>query len=299
MSEKILNETISLKQYISEKEYKEINQLEELCCLQDKTNLKLELDYKLDIRRNSEIGLKEINEFLYYVEDILVAYLGISSFGGSNIGEINGMTHPDFRRKGLFKKIFELAMEECKKRNFNKILLLSDGNSNSGVKFINSVCSEYDFSEYRMKLLNKTTLESTSSIRLRKAGKLDGKEIGRQNAIFFNHSEECEPFLEEYEEELDRNTYMVELNERVIGKIAVNYSDDSAFISGFGILPDFRGKGYGKAALKEALRLINEKNIYEIELDVECKNNNALNLYKACGFEELSVMSYYKLQYFK
>ncbi|MTK11833.1 MAG: GNAT family N-acetyltransferase [Clostridiaceae bacterium] len=298
MSEKILNETICLKQYISEKEYKEISHLEELCCSKDKTNLKLELDYKLNTRRNSEIGLKEINEFLYYVEDILVAYLGISSFGGSNIGEINGMTHPDFRRKGLFKKIFELAMEECKKRNFNKVLLLSDGNSNSGVKFINSVCSEYDFSEYRMKLLNKTTLESTSSINLRKAGKLDGKEIGRQNAIFFNHSEECECFLEE-EEELNKITYMVELNERVIGKIGVSYSDDSAFISGFGILPDFRGKGYGKASLKEALRLINEKSIYEIELDVECKNNNALNLYKACGFEELSVMSYYKLQYFK
>lgn len=297
MSEKMLNETVSLKQYISEKEYKEINQLEELCYSQDKTNLKLELDYKLNIRRNSEIGLKEINEFLYYVEDILVAYLGISSFGGSNIGEINGMTHPDFRRKGLFKKIFELAMEECKKRSFNKVLLLSDGNSNSGVKFISSVCSEYDFSEYRMKLLNKTTLESTSSISLRKAGKSDGKEIGRQNAIFFNHSEEFECFLEE-EEELNKTTYMVELNERVIGKIAVSYSDDSAFISGFGILPDFRGKGYGKAALKEALRLINEKNIYEIELDVECKNNTALNLYKACGFEELSVMNYYKLQYF-
>lgn len=39
---------------------------------------------------------------------------------------------------------------------------------------------------------------------------------------------------------------------------------------------------------------INEKNIYEIELDVECKNNTALNLYKSCGFKEISVMSYYK-----
>ena len=59
-------------------------------------------------------------------------------------------------------------------------------------------------------------------------------------------------------------------------------------------MPDFRGKGYGKAALKEAIRLINEKNIYEVGLDVECKNNTALNLYKSCGFEEKSVMNYYK-----
>ncbi|GAA0180933.1 GNAT family N-acetyltransferase [Clostridium sediminicola] len=293
MLEKKLNQTICLKQYISEKEYKEINQLDELCCSQDKTNLKLELDYKLNMRRNSEIGLKDINEFLYYVEDILVGYLGISSYGGSNIGEINGMVHPDFRRKGLFKKLFKLAIDECKKRSFDKLLLLTDGKSNSGVEFINTVHGKYDFSEYRMKLLNKPTSDSIKSINLRKAGKLDGKEIAKQNAVFFNHSEEYEWFPVE-EGELNEITYMVELKETVIGKIRVEYSNNSAFLCGFGILPDFRGKGYGKAALKEALHLINEKNIYETELDVECKNNNALNLYKACGFEEKSVMNYYK-----
>lgn len=71
MSEKILNQAICLKKYISEKEYKEISQLEELCSSKDKTNLKLELDYKLNIPKNSEIGLKTINEFLYYINGTL------------------------------------------------------------------------------------------------------------------------------------------------------------------------------------------------------------------------------------
>ncbi len=114
MSEKVLNQHIRLEQYITEKEYKEIGQLKDRCILEDKTNLKLELDYKLNRSRNFKIGLENINEFLYYVGDVLVAYLGISSFGGSNIGEINGTTHPDFRRKGLFKKLFDLAIDECK-----------------------------------------------------------------------------------------------------------------------------------------------------------------------------------------
>ena len=43
-----------------------------------------------------------------------------------------------------------------------------------------------------------------------------------------------------------------------------------------------------------ALHLINEKNIYDVELDVECNNNTALNLYKDCGFEEQSEMNYYR-----
>ncbi|MGB8455107.1 MAG: GNAT family N-acetyltransferase [Anaerocolumna sp.] len=293
MSEKILNENICLKQYISDKEYEEIKQLEEICCSQEKINIKLELDYRLNMSKGSEIGLREINEFLYYIDNSLVAYLGISSYGGSNIAEITGMTHHGYRRKGIFKKLFELVMEESQKRSFNKLLLLSDGNSNAGLEFIKSVYGEYDFSEYRMRLNRKASLENTNSISLRKAENLDGKEIGRQNAIFFDHSEKCEWFQEK-EEEFNKYTYMIELNEAVIGKIMVTYSDNSAFISGFGILPDFRGKGYGKEALKVALQLINEKNIYEIELDVECKNNAALNLYKACGFKELSVMNYYK-----
>ena len=296
MLEKILDQSICLKEYISEKDYKEINQLEKICSLQDKTNLKLEIDYKLNRSRDSEIGLKNINEFLYYVEDVLVAYLGISSFGGSNIGEINGMTHPDFRRKGIFKKLFKLAREECQNRSFDKLLLLADGKSDSGVEFIKAHGGNYDFSEYRMKLLNKTTSENIKPISLRKAEKLDAKEIGRQNSIFFNHSEECESFPEE-EEGLNKITYMVELNKEIIGKVRVEYSDNSAFISGFGILPNFRGKGYGKTALKEALRSINEKSINEIELDVECKNNTALNLYKSCGFEEQSVMNYYNYSF--
>ncbi|MBC8060427.1 MAG: GNAT family N-acetyltransferase [Clostridiaceae bacterium] len=291
MLKKVLNQSISLKEHISEKEYKEIGELQAHCSLQDKTNLKLELDYRINVVTSYEIGLKNINEFLYYVEEVLVAYLNISSFG-ANIAEINGMTHPDFRRKGIFKKLFNLAIEECQKRNFNKVLLLSDGKSTSGIEFIKAVNGSYDFSEYRMKWNNKTTWENIKPIGLRKADKLDGKEIGRQNAIFFNDSEACESFPEE-EEELNKITYMVELEGKTIGKVKVNFNN-SAFIGGFGILPNFRGRGFGKAALTETLRLINKKSINEIELDVECKNNTALNLYKSCGFEQKSVMDYYK-----
>jgi GNAT superfamily N-acetyltransferase len=292
MCEKVLNQAICLKKYIYQKEYKEISELQELCSSHDNTNLKLELDYKLNMCRNSEIGLKNVNEFLYYIDEVLVAYLSISSFG-RNIGELNGMTHPHWRKKGLFKKLFEYAIEECRKRGFNKILLLSDDQSSSAAKFIKSVGGKYDFSEYRMKWLNKVSSENINSINLRKAEKFDLNEIAKQNKVFFNDTENSESFQED-EEPINQVTYMIELKKEIIGKIRVEYSDNSAFISGFGILPDFRGKGHGKSALKEALGLIHEKNVYDIELDVECKNITALNLYKACGFEKRSVMNYYE-----
>lgn len=294
MLEKKINETILLKSHICHKDYEQISELEKLCYLHDKTNLKLELDFRLNFYKDFHIGLSEINEFLYYIEDTLVSYLSISVFGDTNVAEINGMTHPDFRKKGLFKKLFQLATDECRKRNFNQILLLSDGKSNLGVNFINSVGGKYNFSEYRMKLFNKNTLENIDSLLLRKAEKSDAREIARQNAIFFNHSEEFE-WDDTEDESLDDNTYMIEVNEQIIGKIVITCNESYSFISGFGILPDFRGKGYGKKALKAALTFINKQHIYEIELDVECKNSNALHLYKSCGFEEQSVMNYYDL----
>lgn len=292
MCEKVLNQSITLKQYISEKEYKEVKQLEELCYSKDKTDLKLELDFKLNMCQSPKIGLKNTNEFFYYVDGLLVSYLGLSSFG-ANIGEINGMTHPDFRRKGLFKKLFKLAIDESRIRNFDKLLLLSNGESNSGIEFVRAEGGIYDFSEYRMTLKGKAHSNPQNSIRLRKAEKSDSKEICRQDAIFWGNAKESEDLSEE-EEASNTITYMIELNGEIIGKIRVDYLDNSAYICGFGILPDFRGKGYGKAALEETLNLINQKGIYDMELDVACKNDTALNLYKSCGFCEKSVMNYYE-----
>lgn len=293
MSQKIsVNQAICLKEYIDEKDYKEISNLHEICSDNDKVNLKLELDYKLSMFKNSKIGIRNVNEFFYYVNETLVGYLGISCFGG-DIGEINGITHPKWRRKGIFKKLFEIAAEECAKRKFHKTLLLSDGKSYSGGEFIKAVGGKYDFSEYRMRRVSTISPERIDSISLRKAVKSDEKEIGRQNSLYFNDAHENESNVEEVDS-FNESAYMVELEGKSIGKINIEFSDNYAFICGFGILPDFRGKGYGKAALREALHLINEKNIYTVELDVECKNSTALNLYKDCGFEEKSIMNYYK-----
>lgn len=299
-----LNEFICLKEYINKKEYDEINRLEKLCNQENGVNLKLELDYKLslyDENNKSDIGLKNINEFLYYIDGNLAAYIGISSFGGRGIGEINGMTHPKWRKKGIFEKLFKLVIDECSERNFKKILLLTDGKSYSGSEFIKSHGGNYDFSEYRMKLTDKINLGGINSVSLRKAENRDKSEIRRQDSIFFSDEEEIEDSSNDNEvnssvnQEISiNNVYMAEINGEVIGKIKIKYEENSAFIYGFGILPEFRGKGYGKETLKEALKLINNKEIIDIELDVESKNNRALNLYKNCGFKEISVMDYHR-----
>ncbi len=69
-------DAICLKQYLSEKDYEEIKELEKRCHEYDQVNTKLELEYKINVSKDVNNGLDEINEFFYHIDDKLVAYLG-------------------------------------------------------------------------------------------------------------------------------------------------------------------------------------------------------------------------------
>lgn len=287
------DEVICLKKYINEEDYKRINELKNLCRDGD-INLKLELDYKLNIKKEYDNPLEDINEFLYYVDDVLIGYLGICFFGG-NTAELTGMVHPNWRRKNIFNKLYKLALEECKRIKAEKILLVCDNKSSSGLEFIKFAGADYSFSEYGMKLENNNAIEVKASINLKKALNLDGKEISRQNSIYFSSQVEKEVFPEE-EEKYNSITYMIELNDRTIGKIRTDLDGNSAFIYGFGILPEYRGLGYGREALKSVLAMLKKQNINIVSLEVAAENSRALKLYKSCGFMEENVMDYYLIK---
>lgn len=293
IKEKIFSQEIILKKYIDENDKEEIEELEYISINEDKVNLKLELDYRNNINKDFENNTNEINEFLYYINDKLIGYLGISNFGG-NTAEINGVVHPNFRRIGVFNKLIDIALDECKKRNFDEILFLCDDRSYSAIKFINNKNAVYSFSECRMKCNNSNIKKVNKLISLVKAKNENIDDINNLNKIFFGDVWK-ELIMPEDEEKNNIITYLITLNNKIIGKIKVSKDLNSAFISGFGIIPEFRGNGYGKAALMEALNNLNKYKIYDVELDVEIRNKKALNLYKNCGFKEQSIMNYYNI----
>lgn len=286
---------IKLKDRIDKKDYKDINALEKLCLEEDKIALKLELDYKLK-KGEDKHKLDAINEFMYYEEDKLIGYIGICDFGGEAL-EVNGMVHPKYRRMGVFKKLFSLVKDEWEKRKTQKMLLLSDNNSTSGMEFINSTGAIYGNSEYEM-FLKSNTKENTSTPRLilRKATNADAKEIAWQNSIYFNieFKEEVTIILEE-EEKLGTTIYIAEVKGKIIGKVHLGINGQVGGIYGLGILPEYRGKGYGRDLLISAIEKLKEQNLKDIMLQVVVTNKRALNLYKSCGFQETSTMNYYEL----
>ncbi|MBU3144034.1 GNAT family N-acetyltransferase [Clostridium sp. CF012] len=289
--------TITMKLELNKEQYKAIKSLEAVCYEKQKTNLKLELDFKMHQRKNS-IKNKIMAEFLYYDNEILVGYLGLCNFHGTSV-EVSGMVHPEFRRKGIFKKLYLLAQEEWQKLCPSEVLVLCDHTSLSGLAFINSIGAEYGSSEYKMCLNNKTLEDMPNHvIKLRVATNEDNIEIERQSSIYFGFPEKEADNKEDIENisiQVDDNfiSYIAELAGEIIGKVHISTTDNEGFIHGFGVLPEYRGKGYGREVLCLAMDILKKKQVDNIFLEVATENKKALGLYESCGFEEISVMDYY------
>lgn len=286
---------IIMKEELNKKDYAAIKNLQDTCFEKQKIELKLELDYKIRQRINF-VGNKIMAEFLYYENKILVGYLGLCNFGGATV-EINGMVHPRFRKRGIFKKLYLIAREEWIKTSNLEVVALCDHMSSSGIAFINSLGAEYATSEYKM-CFNKKNSDVIHNyvIKLRVATSKDVTEIDRQTSIYFgNPKGEIDIGVQASSDQLNDNfiNYMAELDGKVIGKIHINITNNDGFLYGFGVLPEFRGRGYAREILSYTLDILNKKKLNNIFLEVSTQNKKALDLYESCGFDEISVMDYY------
>ena len=297
ITKQLRNPHLKFKNVLDKNDYEDIDNLLKLCLEIDKIALKLELDYKLHRSERKIENTNEINEFMYYDENKLIGYIGICHFGGDAI-EVNGMVHPDYRSRGIFKMLFSFVKDEWDKREVSKMLLLSDNNSTSGLAFIKTTGASFAHSEYEMFLRNRVeeNLKSKEVV-IRKATNNDAKEIALQNSIYYNiEFKEEDISVPEEEEKCGTINYLAEIDNKIIGKVQLEVSDEVGGIYGLGVLPEYRSKGYGRQILSLAIEKLKETNCKDIMLQVAAKNKNALNLYKSCGFEETSTMNYYEIK---
>ncbi len=295
------------KEYLSKDDYNRIQQLQKLCSVD--LVLKLELDYRFACANENKEPTNQVNEFMCFDGQLLVGYIGIACFGG-DVLEVCGMVHPDYRRCGIFKALFDLVKTEWKKRPVECMLLLADRNSKSGQAFIKSTGATYANSEYEMVIdyiseLAQVQEQGTSKtaetksgvmagfITLRKATNADANQIAYQNTIYFGH--ESKVILPEEEEKRGMTIYLAQNEDVVIGKVHIEMAGGTGAIFGLGVLPEYRSKGYGRKILLEGIEVIKKMPADRALLQVATENSNALNLYLSCGFVEKAIMDYFEL----
>jgi ribosomal protein S18 acetylase RimI-like enzyme len=85
--------------------------------------------------------------------------------------------------------------------------------------------------------------------------------------------------------------YCIEVDNSVVGFLwyRLLYNGKRIFINDIHVLPEFRGKGYGKSTLRELESRAAAQNVEHIELRVAYDNELALGLYNKTGFRETGI----------
>ena len=87
-------------------------------------------------------------------------------------------------------------------------------------------------------------------------------------------------------------------NERVVGWADITPAENPRLAHrgflGMGLLAEFRGRGLGAQLLKAVMDHAKAFGLEKVELTVYTNNEQAIRLYKKCGFNEIGVVKHYR-----
>ncbi|MEH7111304.1 GNAT family N-acetyltransferase [Neobacillus niacini] len=274
---------------LSKKEINDIKTLQEICEKDGSLQLKLNFDM-LETRSDNH---KE--DFFHYEEGKLAGFLGSYYFG--NKVEICGMVNPGYRRRGIFTKLLDLALEEAKKREVRTVLLNAPTESQSAKEFLRNIPCSLTMVEHQMKW-HKIELIEDPTIIVRPSFSEEDLEAEIQldvQCFGLNEKEARQYKLETKDLKTDRRL-IIETGGKIAGKMRLSEMNGESWIYGFAIFPELQGKGIGRKALSKVVNIENDKGL-SIFLEVEAVNSLALKLYESCGFRSYHSQDYYKVTY--
>jgi ribosomal protein S18 acetylase RimI-like enzyme len=277
------------KQTLTEIEATAIEQLIINCNTYEKLHMRLSLDA---LRKRPG---DETNDFLYYEDEILVGYLSVESWGTKE-REATGMVHPDYRRKGIFSALLTATKKECQQRGVQKLILVCQHTSQSGQAFVKSLGAQHEYSEHEMVL--GTFREKQifhEGLHMRQANMSDLDTIVSILATDSGNVESVKQWIKKCLEEPAWRFYLATLDDKPLGCLRLDDMGDQVGIYAFEVRLGYRGLGYGRQMLEQAIRIIRSESQKPIMLDVETDNTNAIGLYCSCGFEIKTTYDYYGL----
>ena len=77
-----------------------------------------------------------------------------------------------------------------------------------------------------------------------------------------------------------------------MGLFHIALDGDRVFLFGVGVLPHYQGRGYGKQIVQLAMNQCGDT-FKSMGVQVSSLNEEAMGLYRTCGFKEVSRLDYY------
>ena len=282
------------KHFLTAHEMAELEQLTALCDARE--NLRMRLDYNmLDLPT-----LPTDDLFLFYRNDALLGCLLLDRYH-SDMKEVTGMVHPDFRRQGIFRTLLAAAGKECQSRGITRLLFICEATSLSGQAFLQHIGARREFAEHRMVLQNfQPRFQYDDHLLFREALLDDLEELSVILAADFGNSKERarQHLLRAFERPNQRFYIATYGGEDVgctepVGTLRVEEMPAERGIYGLFVRPEYRGRGHGRQILEETIATLRARSQKPIMLEVDTNNFTALNLYRSLGFVIERTYEYY------
>ncbi len=242
------------------------------------------------------------NSFTLYEDDQLVSIIVLFA-PNSNELEISALTHPDYRRKGYFTKLYMLVLDEIKRFGYDSVLFVRNANVRMKFDFAKHIGGELAFSEYVLGIDPEDEIirnGHTENLSLRLADIEDLEQLIDLNIdIFGGTRKNAESMSRSSLTAKNKQVFLAVLRddheqEVTVGICAVAFNQD-VYLYSLGIIPSYRGKGLGKAMLLKAIDRLRKRYVRRICLEVDSTNIPALNLYQSIGMKIISQNDYYRL----
>ena len=273
---------------LTEVEVTEIGRLIAVCDDYEGLHMRLGLD---ELRKRSG---DEERDLLYYEDGALVGYLAVDGWGRER--ELTGMVHPGYRRRGIFSKLFAAVKEEYRRLGVRKLILVCEQSSASGQAFVKTTGAQREHAEHEMVLGTfKERRVFHAGLQMRQANSSDLDAIASILATDSGNVEVEKQWVGKLFDDPDGRFYLATLHGKPVGCLRLDDMGDQVGIYAFEIRMGYRGLGYGRQMLEEAIHIIRAETQKRIMLDVETDNTNAIGLYRSCGFEVKTTYDYYGL----
>lgn len=221
--------------------------------------------------------------------------IGFATVSAMRPPEVALAVRPESRRRGVAGMLIERVREVLESNGLQETLLVSEQKSISGQAFLKWIGAEYQFSEFRLERSNQATAPDVEQAELvvRQASADDREAlIGILAAAFEEEPTETAHLVDEGLAETDRSFALGSVHGEVIGVVRTGSWSGIGDITALAVHPEWQGKGYGRALLVWAVRMLEAAGFERIALEVETDNANALKLYQSCGFEVTNEFTY-------
>ncbi|MDP1603493.1 MAG: GNAT family N-acetyltransferase [Legionella sp.] len=272
-------------QQLNESQLRDLRQLTELC--QNADGGLPAIYYPLiSQKRDTE------NNVFYYQHENLLGFLSVYFFYPDAV-EVSLLTAPSHRRQGIASQLLQKIMPLLVTKNINKLIFSTS--SSFGDKWLPEKGFAYQQSEYHMERNSfETLLISNQSLTLRKATMADMDVLCSLDiACFPEHQTDM---IERFTFLINSSDYDILLatnNDLILGKAHINWQNEKTLLSDIAILPDYQGRGFGGELLSHCINHALSLGKINLALDVETKNQSALNLYLRHGFKTTHIYDYW------